>query len=540
MYSYSFPVLEGRRRLNSHPSDFIRCTWSEAHKWYVFTDTTDGDRTSTFAKLETLFNQLLSINSNVATKDRGQAISHGMIYDPLDDMNPDKKPPVIYSDINIKNGISHEDFLARKKAGEIMMSDYERCVVRVRSRPGLCTPSGGWDQDGYLSLWALVAAGLATTAVVNGGTHIVIDGVCVHSYLSETPYFYTRLEPWGRPYWVYNSMVTAEEVYAACQARSLEPESLVTNTLAKVNRSSVDVLTAFAELPKSVKSVIKGARLVLKIGKDFKKKQFSLSKAHERRKKLMDKQYRNSMFHLDRELRKSSLSYNRRYNLQRHKDRITVQYRDALKDTAIEFANEMANVWLNYRYNIMPNVYLAQDIYDARDKYGRQFVTAAGKLRKEESLPVGNHYLEVATTLRCVIKRRFSAESAKNGFSVISNDIFTTAWELVPLSFVFDWFVNIGDNLTAQTYNVSWEDEKSSLANKCEFDASLTDSNYIHCQIPPILDISGFYYKRDVIIPSNYCGLVWQPKVGLERQLDLLSLSWRPVRSELLKNKRNK
>lgn len=540
----TFPDLDGQVILNDALRSRIKLPGPALpHGGMSFLPISASERNAVANEIEADIRLYLSTVSTIQVADERTADDLGMTYssgDPAFD-----PPPSVYSEVNVKNGMSHEEFTKRKAAGEIMMSDYERAVIRVKQDPGICSSSHITAYTGSIHSDALVDAGIILKTPANTtlspsasvywykGYVFQMNGYFDIGYLGR----YRRKRMKNPPTYVFPAVMTASDVLVSARAEILPSASLVTNTVAKANRSAVDVLTAFAELPKSIESVIRGFKLVAGILKDAKKREFDLNKAYAFRKKQRSKKYLQRMSRLDSELSKKGLSYNRRYNLERHRKNIVVGHRDALKRSADELASELASVWLNYRYNIMPNVYLAQDIFEANLRFGRQFVTAAGTVRNDGSLPVGRHRISMSTKLRCVIKRKFSAKSANSGLTVISNDIFVTAWELVPLSFVYDWFINFGDLLAAQTYAVGWEAEKCSLASKFDLDATVVDPSQMDCTVQPQTVVSGFYYKRKIINPRDYCGLVWQPKLGLERQIDAAALAWPSVRSLLLKGK---
>lgn len=457
--------------------------------------------------------------------------------------NPNEliRPPDRYSEINIKEGVPFKDFKKRKAAGEILMSDYKRAHILVKQSAGFKSDNATISGS-LLSYEPFIEAGLIVPVffeTINGyrpgiaGTNIII-----RTGMGADDIFMYYRKTVKNGHWSYHDILLADTVLSSLDAHKPEFTSLVTNVLAKANRSSVDVLTAFAELPKSIGSLLRGFKLVAHILKDAKKGEFNINKAYALRKKRMTDKYRKRLARIDGELRNKKLSASRRAALQRHRDEIYVGHREYLVRSADELASELANLWLNYRYNIMPNVYLAQDIYDAIEKYARQWITASGTIPDNGSVPVGPVRMDVDGRIRILIKRSFSKPSAKSARTVMSADLFVTAWELVPLSFVYDWFVNVGDFLSAQSYNMTWTQSGSTVANTLKFNTNLDMAQTGAYTIEPITNVKGFYYKRLKINPQDHCGLVWQPTMGLERKIDALALIWRPVRSLLLQGKR--
>lgn len=508
-------------------------------RWYT-TSSSIGpvmDYTSAVAAVKEICRALetsLGVRSAHVSRDLKEARNMCYTYDDGSAV----KPPPIVTELNIKEGIKHEEFQRRKRAGEIMMSDYDRCILTVTQYPGIKgNPETSGSTNFRISFDALLQTGVFRMHTYPGWPWPVAVALGKYAFLRQAnviDFYYYRYTV-ANAVWVYPPALSAGAVYNASLNHVLDSTALITNVVKKANMSSVDVLTAFAELPKTVVSVFSGIKLVVKILRDFKNRKFNLTKAYERREARMTSEHRRRIAKVDARLRGHRLSNAKRAELNEYRNRLFMGQREMLKQSADELASESASLWLNYRYNIMPNVYLAQDVYDAITKFGRQFVTAKGTVRNDLILPIGPFRFNMSTTQRCTLKRRFSAESAQRGASVLSNDIFTTAWELVPLSFVYDWFINFGDVIAARSYNFSWDDQKCSLAEK----RSIHDSYIVPEQSdfvePPTTKVSGFIYKREIINPYNCIGLVWQPSMSLERQLDLVSLAWRPVRSLLQK-----
>nr|QIS87956.1 MAG: A2 maturation protein [Ellsworth virus] len=139
-------------------------------------------------------------------------------------------------------------------------------------------------------------------------------------------------------------------------------------------------------------------------------------------------------------------------------------------------AREWANRWLQYRYELMPLILSVQDIistYADRDaiyKTSRASRHLHGKTVPQESADPNAELSFLRTAeytykIRGVGKALFRPSDLLNLrlFDQISFNPVTTAWELIPLSFVIDWFINIGDWLVCQMANLK------SLASQREF-----------------------------------------------------------------------
>lgn len=116
-----------------------------------------------------------------------------------------------------------------------------------------------------------------------------------------------------------------------------------------------------------------------------------------------------------------------------------------------------AAAWMAYRYAIMPLVYSAKDIIGLLDDKAKRYKTARRRVDRELKnplLPNGESFFHTKITGtqigRVTVKGCWDSQASRLLGQVSVNPL-TTAWELIPLSFVVDWFVNFGDVLAART-----------------------------------------------------------------------------------------
>lgn len=122
------------------------------------------------------------------------------------------------------------------------------------------------------------------------------------------------------------------------------------------------------------------------------------------------------------------------------------------------FAKAVANNWLKYRYGVMPTLYSLQDAIEAFNRKTRTY--AFGRSSASESDLVlnsdfasGDTGTETYTATETYdFTRKYRGYSMAQ-FEVISDsfrfDPLTTSYELVTLSFVLDWFIDVGTWLEA-------------------------------------------------------------------------------------------
>jgi hypothetical protein len=208
-----------------------------------------------------------------------------------------------------------------------------------------------------------------------------------------------------------------------------------------------------------------------------------------------------------------------------------------VKDLAIIFSD----MWLEYRYGWRQLYFSSQDIIGALEVMAqpRDFVVNTGRGFTSNvntavpSVIISDPWINVpvltktaTSTLeqRAVVSLQIKKELAALDFNLIG-----LGYELVPFSFVLDWFVNVGDivrsiwpvpysELTAAT---SWK-----LTDKVDITTGIGPfSCDIHHQVPGrYTHIREEYhrvpYEGDIPVVFNV-----NPRLGLSRILDLVSLT---------------
>lgn len=272
-------------------------------------------------------------------------------------------------------------------------------------------------------------------------------------------------------------------------------DGMITSVLADANQGYWDLLTEMAELPETIRWAYDLIGQATAATKAARNKEILLRKKYER--KLM---------------------------------------------TAVEFTSAVASVWMQYRYAIKPLAYSLSDIQDVLLNYyhlfrtSRDFRDRSDNWRASISVRSSSKNLTSVVSiseckLRAYIKRSYEASSTLadllRNYSI--NPV-TTAWELVPLSFVADWFVNVGDFLAAWTGPNVHVQEVSTVSLKSVGTVTLFNEDNPGQKIVATVK----YYDRRSINPVEHIALKFDPYIDWKRSLDALALLWGSQRSILV------
>lgn len=310
----------------------------------------------------------------------------------------------------------------------------------------------------------------------------------------------------------------------------------IMTVLGEANRKTVDILTAAAELPETIVSCLRGLRTILKIFRESKNREFSLL-TKEKRIKV---EHEERVYKINYESRlKYIAARNERSRkiVEKQRQRAIAQARADLKKTLVSLADAIASVWLNFRYNIMPNVYLIEGFIKANDNWLNQYERWSSLERVEVQAPDITGFTKsgsVSLEVRAFLKRHFTQVNGLNSaLRHFSGNVFLTAYELIPLSFVVDWVIPIGNLLSASLGSNHVDYRQAST-----FSYKINDSRviYQHEESGATVEVIFKGYKREVINPSDYCQLLFAPDMSPVRVYDSVALAWSIAVSKLFKS----
>lgn len=254
--------------------------------------------------------------------------------------------------------------------------------------------------------------------------------------------------------------------------------------------------------------------------------------------------------------------------------------RDKISLAHSDFLNE----WLQYRYAIMPLYHSIKDALETLDgltyKYktdrARESIQLPGfpKTKPEQDCVI--HAITGEVTVRAVGKSAYLDPDLRLS-DLLTINPFVTAWELLPLSFVWGWFINVGEWLFSQTATLrdlasqrsfcvstkvdiektvtlakTWKEgdiripdfKEIAIWGDCPPGKPLTwvdDVSYNTSSSEFKYDTLRLYteksYKRELFVPGDV-ELQFQPNLNWKRWLDAYALSFNLVLKDLKLSKR--
>jgi len=219
------------------------------------------------------------------------------------------------------------------------------------------------------------------------------------------------------------------------------------------------------------------------------------------------------------------------------------------RSKGLNITDAMTTAWLEFRYAWMPMVYSLEDIQEALSTIERGSVK--GRARSVVDLsdsktvtdPNGDggraSYTSTTTITGHVTIRGYAVGTFSTGGGRFGFDPLLTAWELVTLSFVVDWFIDIGSWL--QTYSPFAEGGlvNTGYSLKYEFERSYSGNisyygNLVGDEYTTGGGTTGTYtekIERYVRVPANPPFFPsFKPDLNWKRGLDLISLIYKSFR----------
>lgn len=188
--------------------------------------------------------------------------------------------------------------------------------------------------------------------------------------------------------------------------------------------------------------------------------------------------------------------------------------RDPRKLKLADATSTAADTWLVYRYGVLPLIKDITGIIEGLEKRVgriRKSTRAAKKISRHGGRLIKGSYSVATVTIDCQTVDTLSvrAVSLDEFFQTVANNIGFTAkglitlpWELIPYSFVADWFVNVGDFIGALVPSLGLKQLSSSLtvrrSTSTSFTPVATATLVTTPEWPSSRPVSGILYAEEV------------------------------------------
>lgn len=439
--------------------------------------------------------------------------------------------PTMWSD-HQKDKVTSDNFQQRCLAGEIVVNDYY-ILDGVGEYASLLTDQNLWYSDRSYDISQMDIG-------ANSGL-IVIDGIKMYGSV-KINFANVRLNESNHP---IQDGITPSAIRTWVRSHDSDIDrSVVQQCLVKANAGTLDLATSLAELPETLVSIKTLFERIFDLFIAAKNKELSLTRRNKLRKDSLNLKVNS----INKELQ-VLLAYVESLKLQkldrdtikaisktRRKIRRLKRKRNNLAKDIAELAEELttaiAGVWMNYRYNIQTNQYMIEDIVDTFDQYDREYVRyREGYLTTIEPTDLHGYKFTGIFTInkRVFIKRSYDVETLmKQLQNSLKVNLAVTLWELKKLSFVWDWFLTIGDAISAFMYQARFH----LLEGAC-ISTQIAIAGDFRTPAGSGTTINWKSYHRQVIQPTEYIGVYFRPDLNILRQLDSAALLWGQYRSDV-------
>lgn len=389
-----------------------------------------------------------------------------------------------------RGGTSAREFKQRSAAGHIVLNPIEQMDLTYETHP-VAKGVGAWSYHYLESPYVEKARGdLAEKNPCNGYTEpgyikvktmnlVSCDGVRLPPGMTSGP-MHRRYRKYADYYFYEPTIEDVSLIWSSVSGVLERPwnTGLITAVSAEANQGVIDLYTTIAESKETFSWILNLLKEAIT-------------------------QYRK--------VRRSVLRLSRKPTTNAHE--------------AANIQNEINARWLEYRYAVMP---LAYSIDDALT-YMQTFYTPYQSFRQGEAfmddLEAGDWTISGLEVIdRVFLKHRYSHDAWNHQ---LGTSAAVTAWELVPLSFVVDWFLNIGDLLASLSVPAAVAEQNASYSRQIRLENKIVATHKEH---GARITLTGGYYKAVPFDPLLRVGVVAGFNMDWRRWLDAFALSWKSIR----------
>lgn len=256
------------------------------------------------------------------------------------------------------------------------------------------------------------------------------------------------------------------------------PSGLVNPTLEKLNAGVYDLLTELAELTSTIEYIFSALRRIVLAFIGMKSKEVKLAK----------------------------------------------KYGFGTK----EFLDELAGLWMSFRYAASPIAYSIQDAQKVLAAQQRSFVTERGRKDVPFTFELDGYTFSGSLEWRCFAKAKVQGGTVGLGLNPAR-----TLWEVTPLAFVVGWVLPVGSFLSALMPPSGAQQTVASLSYRVRNVEITYQHNGKTITVPNKIDI----YKVKPITPFAEVDFWPQVHINWKRSLDGLALSWSMFLKQFWKSK---
>lgn len=200
-----------------------------------------------------------------------------------------------------------------------------------------------------------------------------------------------------------------------------------------------------------------------------------------------------------------------------------------------KLADRGAEIRLLYQYGILPLGYTLEDIKKVlKESFKRQYCKASSTFAGPSDFnKLAGFTFEGGSSNeeKVWLKRRLDPDSSFQQLqAVFGFNIPKTIWEITPWSLVVDWFVNVGDYLTAINVIPSLQEAGTYSVRRS------ISGTYRQVDKPDVVIRVEFqHYDRFIINPTDHICLSFDPLITGDRALNALAFSWQIISKNIRK-----